>query len=296
MKRQAGCVGMTTRRGRDEVDSSRTWIGAAVTSLAREPDGNVPEADGLWREAGRGFGRLFRASAGFEWWETPTATLALSGVGCPDLNCGLIHAGESVAADLAAMAGRLRQRGLPGLVLVPEASAAVACATAEAAEVVLAGRMPLMTWNANAVDTVPERFSVRRVATTADLSAANRLIAAAFELPVDRVQAAFAPGMLEVPGVRAGLVLDGDEPVGALQLTVAEGLTGIWSMATLPRHRRRGVARAALTHALASGVAEGCRAAFLIATDAGRPLYEAVGFSIAAWCDVWLVPEQPPNC
>lgn len=242
----------------------------------------------LWREAGRGFGRLFRASAGFESWQTPSTALAVTGVQVPDLNCGVIDAGEAVGAAVTAMAGHLHSRRLPGLLLVTDAAGVDARAAAEAAGLTLAGRMPLMSMAAGIVAAQATTFTVRRVTDTADLSAANRIMAAAFNLPVEVLHEAFPPAMLAADEVCVDLVLEGEEPVGALQSTVAEGLAGIWSMATPPHHRRRGIARAGLSYALRGRFAEGCDTAFLIATDAGRPLYEAIGFRVAAWCDVWV--------
>jgi len=125
--------------------------------------------------------------------------------------------------------------------------------------------------------------------------AATEVMAAAFDLPRSHVQAAFPPGILAANDVCVDLVLDGEEAVGALQSTIADGMAGIWSMATLPGHRRRGVARAGLMHALTHRFSDGCHTAFLIATDAGRPLYDALGFEVAAWCDVWLVEGDRPS-
>ena len=249
---------------------------------------HVPGEQALWREAGRGFGRLFRASAGFEWWQSPTASLAVSGIPAPDLNCGLVDAGEAVAENVAAVAGRLRDRRLPGLVLVTDAAGDEGRSAAAAAGLVPVARMPLMAMAATALCMQPSPFTVRRVAHAADLSAANRVMAAAFELPPDQVEEAFPAAMLSATDIRVDLVLDGDEPVGALQTTSEGGLTGIWSMATLPNHRRRGIARVGLADALARRFSEGCHTAFLIATEAGRPLYDAIGFKVVAWSDAWL--------
>lgn len=246
----------------------------------------------LWREVGIGFERLFRAAAGFKSWTTPSATLAVSGVCVADLNCGVIDAGDAAPDVVLVMAEHLRQQRLPGLLLVTDAAGRKASAAAESAGLVLAGRMPLMSMAAGVLGPELTHFTVRRVTDAADLSAANRVMAAAFDLSYDRVQEPFSPRILTAIDVRVELVLDGDQPVGALQSTTAEHMTGIWSMATLPAHRRRGIARAGLLHALASRFAEGCEVAFLVATADGQPLYEDVGFGVVAWCNVWLVDPR----
>lgn len=88
------------------------------------------------------------------------------------------------------------------------------------------------------------------------------------------------------------LVLDGTEPVGCLHSTIHPGLLGIWSMATPPAQRHRGIARAGLTHVLAHRFAASDCRGFLTATEADRPLYDAVGFEVTAWATAWLVPPH----
>ena len=90
----------------------------------------------------------------------------------------------------------------------------------------------------------------------------------------------------------AGRVLvDGDEPVGSLQTTSVKTLVGVWSMATPPAQRRRGIARAGLSHVPSRRFQAGASQAFLVATDAGRPLYGAVGFEVVGWCTAWVGPS-----
>ena len=253
-----------------------------------------PEASALWREAGRGFARLFQSAAAFASWQTPSASLALSGIGFPDLNCGVVDAGETVEEDVLAMANRLRERALPGLLLLSDAAGADARTVAEAAGLVSVGRMPLMALSARHLDEPSTRLTVRRVVNAPDLSAANRVMAEAFDLPGEAVEQAFPAAILEVCDVQVFLVLDGEKPVGALQATLGEGITGIWSMSTLPEYRRQGIARTGLGHVLNERFAMGCQAALLIATEAGKPLYDAFGFRVEEWCDVWLCnPEGP---
>lgn len=156
---------------------------------------------------------------------------------------------------------------------------------------IAAARMPLMTRGPGPVAADP-RFMVRRAASPSDLGAANQLIARAFELPVDTVDAAFGPQLLASPQVAVELIVEGNEPVGSLQTTSGDGLIGIWSMATPPAQRRRGIARAGLSQILEARFAAGAALAFLIATDAGRPLYDALGFQVVAWSTAWLVPSR----
>ena len=77
------------------------------------------------------------------------------------------------------------------------------------------------------------------------------------------------------------LAWDGDEPISTVWLLCGDGVIGVWSMMTPRRHQRRGAGRALLTAALAEAWSPDTRFAVLIATPAGRRLYESVGFAAA---------------
>lgn len=243
----------------------------------------------LWRAAGRGFELLFQAAAGHAVVRQPGGLLALTGVAAPDLNCGVVWAEDDAASLTRMFADELRSRGLPGILLVADEAGQTDKNALPAAGLVAAARMPLMTRGPGPVEA-DARFRVRGAKSSADLSVANRLIAAAFELSATAVDAAFGPALLESAVVAVELVEEGSEPVGSLQTTSHDGLVGIWSMATPPARRRRGIARAGLAHVVSSQLTN--KLAFLIATEAGRPLYDAVGFRAVAWSTAWVVPPR----
>ena len=81
-------------------------------------------------------------------------------------------------------------------------------------------------------------------------------------------------------GEPVALVAGGDRPGRGYDDGAA---IGVYWLATLPRHRRCGLGRAVMSAALSA-----CpdRAAALVATAAGEPLYHSLGFqavSTAAW-------------
>jgi GNAT superfamily N-acetyltransferase len=77
------------------------------------------------------------------------------------------------------------------------------------------------------------------------------------------------------------LAWDGAEPISAVWLLRGDGVIGVSSMMTPHRHQRRGAGRALLTAALADTWSPGTRFAVLVATPAGRRLYESIGFAAA---------------
>jgi GNAT superfamily N-acetyltransferase len=93
---------------------------------------------------------------------------------------------------------------------------------------------------------------------------------------------------LTTPGVEYFLAWAGDDPVSTVT-TLADGPTvGIWTMATAPARQRQGAGRTLLSHALAHHRARGAELFYLLATEAGQPLYERVGFHTLAEPAVWV--------
>ena len=67
---------------------------------------------------------------------------------------------------------------------------------------------------------------------------------------------------------------------------------GIYAVGTVPRWRRRGVARALVEHVLAEARLLEARTATLQSTRMGQPLYESLGFQPAGRYEEWAFVEQ----
>lgn len=108
--------------------------------------------------------------------------------------------------------------------------------------------------------------------------------------PLARLEEVFAPGDYVSLLAR----LDG-VPVGCGSGFVHDGVLGVYNIATLEEARGRGIGYAVTAALLAEGRRRGCRHTVLHATEAGRPVYERLGFETV--CDVpqyvWLPDEEP---
>jgi GNAT superfamily N-acetyltransferase len=83
--------------------------------------------------------------------------------------------------------------------------------------------------------------------------------------------------------------LDG-EPVGTAGLFCSAGVSNVVQVCNVPTARRRGVGAAATRAALRDACAMGYRIAVLRASEAGTPLYRALGFSDCCTLDSYRWP------
>ena len=66
-----------------------------------------------------------------------------------------------------------------------------------------------------------------------------------------------------------------------------EGNCEIDGVATVPEARRRGISGALLGHALADAADRGVDTTTLVATAAGRPVYERLGYRALGVLELW---------
>lgn len=80
--------------------------------------------------------------------------------------------------------------------------------------------------------------------------------------------------------------MDGRPVVTGATLRVADAV-GVFNVATLPSHRRRGYASAVSARAVLDGLADGARWAFLQSSAAGHGVYEQLGFRTVERSALW---------
>lgn len=72
-------------------------------------------------------------------------------------------------------------------------------------------------------------------------------------------------------------------PVGTAVVSLNGPVAWIGTVWVEPAWRRRGVGMALTEAAIETAESAGCRTLLLVATDAGRPLYERIGFEVQTW-------------
>jgi GNAT superfamily N-acetyltransferase len=158
---------------------------------------------------------------------------------------------EAACAEALVAAGYERQEEMPGMVLLP----------------IRDGSQPI------------EGLEVREVATRQDLESFQETALEGFGFPRQLGRLFITEQFLEKPGAKLYLGLLHGEPVCTSSLVPTPGIAGIYWVATLPEHRKRGLGEAITWAAVRGGMESGCATASLQASEAGAPVYARMGFT-----------------
>ena len=197
--------------------------------------------------------------------------------------------------DPARLAARARdfyaRAGHPGLLLAEDA-AAVENAAPLVASGALAPGDPIPGMLLAPIPDPPaaaEALQIAVVATPERLLAYNDTLAAGYGLPRDWLAIFETPATLRIPGLTFYLgSLEGGPVATAMRFT-SHRIAGIYSVATLPAFRRRGIGTALTWRAAADGRAEGCLASALQASAEGFPVYRRMGYRHVADYQTWII-------
>lgn len=197
--------------------------------------------------------------------------------GTPDLNMVGLLAGAA-EAEVDAALGAMAPDGVVGAVLVQEGAAALDLVRERGLPE--ACRIPIMVWEEGDPAVLTGPGLAARPADAGDLEPAAALAAEAFGAEESHFRALLSERLLEEAEL---WLVHEDEVLAGMSIftTDAEGWVGVWTMATAPSRRSRGVGRAALTVPMRHHVEAGATSFVLGATELGRPLYEKVGFRVA---------------
>lgn len=108
----------------------------------------------------------------------------------------------------------------------------------------------------------------------------------------DPVPAVELPDPDGIDGLDAWALVDGESAVaGAWSFRSSEEV-GIYAVGTVPRWRRRGLARELMLHVLSDVRRAGALSASLQSTAMGQPLYESLGFRAVGRYEEWVPTDM----
>ncbi len=243
---------------------------------------------------GEVFALIYRGAPGHETHVTPAATLALSGdPGDFWLNSAVISDGNDAESALRHAAATLRERSLPGWLLHDETLTERLAPIARSVELDDGGSAPFMVFHPEQAPPPLQPdgdIVVDQVLDAAELREANRITAAAFGSPEEAINRVWRPLLLETPGLEIFLGRRDGAAISVVMTMRHGSVTGIWTMGTLPDHQRTGAGRALLSTVIRRHLERGATAFYLIAFEAGKRLYDQLGFHTESEIHMWIDP------
>ena len=227
---------------------------------------------------------IVRASDAGEVVEDGGVLIANAGLPLAWFNIGFITRELADAeAGVRRIASYFDERRLPFIVRVRAGVDAAAEAACVAAGLPYSDTVPGMVLDGMPAASHPcEGLAVRRVTDDAGLADHLTIIEQAFGMPAGFARQFLSRRALDIAGAEfyAGYV-DG-APVATSALVVTDGTAGVFNVACLPSHRKRGFGEAMTWHVVHAGAAAGCEIASLQASEMGQPIYERMGFRLVA--------------
>jgi ribosomal protein S18 acetylase RimI-like enzyme len=251
--------------------------------MTSDPDAAVEAAVAALLSANRD---LLGSLDGGEWYETDGLVRYGTGLAVSRFNGVVVGAGADRVLATSWLEA-LADRGLPCCVMSRPDAPGWTAEVAAAAGLTEVSHEPFMVHDDPAAVTVPEvEASIARVDPRDD--GARRsfgvTMADGFEAPREMFEPLMTARVLSHPAVSAYGARVGEEVVAVGMATLHDGHVGVFNIATLPAHRRRGLGEAVTARVVVDGVAAGARVAYLQASTMGLPVYRRMGFrTVEVW-------------
>jgi GNAT superfamily N-acetyltransferase len=249
----------------------------------------------LWTAARRDLAMFFSYIDGVEIVLRGSAFIGLTGGPAADFNMALFGEDPDDLAVFDDFVSRVNATGVSALALLSSAASQRLGPVAKAKGLIQAGTAPLMARSGALPETPTSEFVIQRVTEAREMSIFGDLAASAFGMDRAWVDRTFATAsLLDAPAMAFYIAYRGDVPLSAVCSSGAGSTVGIWTMSTPPDKQRQGAGRAVLLAAMQDHIKRRAETFYLIATAAGKPLYDNLGFKIIDELPIWLVGGSSP--
>jgi len=211
-----------------------------------------------------------------DWW------IAFSLTPYVDYNMALLH-GDSAVGAAAGVLDEVATAGVPAVIMLAGAGLAAAEVLRDAGWV-CTGALPFMARDRGPADLDP---CFRQLGSD-DLDEARSLAGRAFGVPDEVGAILFTEEALRREGTRMWGVYEDDElRCCSCSVWIGDEYSVGWGLSTAPEHQRAGYARRLMRSSAARRLADGPPVALLLATAAGRRLYEQEGYVTLEHWQIW---------
>jgi GNAT superfamily N-acetyltransferase len=258
----------------------------------------VDETEELIELCVRALAAQMIAAPGIELHMTRSCVLGLTDEPLADFNRLTLGADPDAEGFLVRSVARARERARPlSAIMSPHVAPALA-PVATRLGLTAVGAAPLMVLRPDIAVAPGRPTKIVRALGPELVAIAGDLIAAAFDEPRDVIARCIDVGMTETSGVETWIAWGEDGATGTVSMTPTGDTAGVTLMATPPEHQRKGIGRALLTQVIADYRSRGVRRFHLGSSEAGRRLYDSLGFELVADLPVWVLQgpalDPPP--
>jgi len=244
----------------DTLALRRTQMGLAIQGWTAEPPAIGEVGTGYW--------------------------VNLSGAPSPDVNMVLVHTADP--AGLGRTVELVAVMACPTMLMLAGPGKGTRSSLDDGWQAV--GSLPFMSID---LDEASRPGDVRvRQAGANDYDVVVDLIAAAYGMAREIAGLAAEPLRRSDDVMKTWLLVEDGHAVSTVITCAVDDTVSVWCMATPPRFERRGFGRALLADVLGRGREGGAEIGLLGATPAGRPLYEATGWTVLEEWDLYLKGES----
>lgn len=186
------------------------------------------------------------------------------------------------AAQLASAVACFRAREVPFVVRMCGGGQPEAQAAAASMGLVEAPAEPGMAL-LNSVPLAAEPAALRIVAARDEKTLDDHALVCSlgFGMPLEIAKAVVPPRLLQTLDAEVYVGYIDGKPVTSSALFFNNGVAGVYNVATVDSHRRKGLGEAMTWHAVRRGRELGCLFSSLQASDMGKPVYKRMGFCVA---------------
>lgn len=217
----------------------------------------------------------------------PGGSLGIGGEDHPDTNIGFVHGPDGPAEAVARFAARLRERGLPGRLVVLSTVAAEVEGAARGLEP--GPPLPLMCLHAADARRADVAYPTERVSGVDGVREAGLVIGDVFGLPPRVAGDVLGPRFGELPSADIFLARHDGRAIAAAGTARCGSLVGIYVVGVREAHRRRGAGTAVVAAAMDHHIEAGAHLFALVSTPAAERFFANLGFVVADHLRLWTV-------
>lgn len=248
---------------------------------------------GVWTSALRDLAGFFSRIDGAEVMLRGNAVIGITGGPTADFNMALFGDDPDAGAVFDQFVSRVNATGVSAIAVMSGVASRRLDSVAKAKGLTHGGVAPLMAWSGTLRERPTSEFVTKRLNDPREMSVFGELASAAFAMDRSWVDRTFAAtSLLSAPGLAFYVARRGNVPMSGVCTTTAGSMCGVWTMSTPPDKQRQGAGRAVLLAAMLEELNSGADTFYLIATAAGKPLYDKLGFETLDELSIWLAGES----